>query len=85
MFVAPNVAERGADELTGAQAGRVTQVEQEAQALGGRRASAIRPFQPVGERADQQPLALGEAEETPSPVREAVPRTLTPANGFAIT
>jgi hypothetical protein len=55
-----DAAEHHADQLSCTQAGRVTEVEQEARALRGRHRPAMRLLQPVGKRPDRFPFAGGE-------------------------
>lgn len=61
VFVATDIAELRADQLARAQAGCIAKVQQESQPLRGCFAPAVRPLEAVSERADQQPLAFGEA------------------------
>jgi hypothetical protein len=53
MLVNADVAECGTDKLTRAQPGRVGEVEQEAQPLRRRLRPAVRPLEPLGDRAYQ--------------------------------
>jgi hypothetical protein len=52
-----DTAECNADQFACAQAGRVTEIEQKAQTLCGGNRPAIRPFETIGNRADQLPLS----------------------------
>ena len=55
-----DIAKRGADQFAGPQTGRIPEIQNKAQPLRRRWRPALRPFESIGEGANQQPFAFGE-------------------------